>query len=736
LPSDGGGLLGPLFAGSRADAELTDRALLQAMLDAERALAAAAADAGIVPPAAAAAIAAACDAGRFDPADLGRRALDAGNPVVPLVRDLTREVERAAGPEAARWVHHGATSQDIMDTAASLVAFRALGPILDDLDGAAVACARLATDHRATTMAGRTLGQQALPTTFGLKAAGWLAALDQAAAGLDRVRRSRLAAQLGGAAGTLASLGPGGVAVAGRYAARLGLGEPALPWHTDRVRVAELAGALGAAAGAMGKVALDVTLLAQTELGEVTEAAGGDRGGSSTLPHKRNPVGAVLVTAATRRVPGLVATLLGSMAQEQERATGAWHAEWEPLAELLRLVGAAALRTRELLDGLEVHPERMRANLEATGGLLLAERVAGELAGALGRVAADDLVRRLGREAAARGRPFREVLAADPRVRQHLDEAALDRLLDPDGYLGSAGRFVDRALAAHRARTGPAAPGRRGSEAGTRPRAAGPVRRGSGPRARPAHELGGPERAPVLVLANSMGTTMAMWDDQLPALRRRFRVLRYDHRGHGGTDAPPGPYRIEQLGGDLLGLLDDLGLHRVAFCGLSLGGMVGMWLAVTAPQRVDRLVLCCTSAKVDPGPYRERAARVRAGGTGSVAGEVVERWFTPAFRERAPQAVARAAAMLAATSAEGYAGCCEAIADMDLRAGLSEIAAPTLVLAGADDPATPPPHAEAIAAAVPGARLEVVAGAAHLANIEQPERVTRLLLDHLTDPTA
>jgi 3-oxoadipate enol-lactonase len=245
-------------------------------------------------------------------------------------------------------------------------------------------------------------------------------------------------------------------------------------------------------------------------------------------------------------------------------------------------------------------------------------------------------------------------------------------------------------------------------------------------------QLSGPEQAPVLVLSNSMGTTTAMWDDQLDALSRRFRVLRYDHRGHGGADPPPGPYRMEQLGGDLLGLLDREGLERVSFCGLSLGAMVGMWLAATAPERVERLALCCTSAKVDPGPYLERAAKVRAGGTGSVAGEVVERWFTPGFRERAPETVARAVAMLLATPAEGYAGCCEAIAAMDLRAGLGSITAPTLVLAGADDPATPPPHAEAIVAAIPAARLEVVAGAAHLANIEQPRRVTRLLLDHLT----
>jgi 3-carboxy-cis,cis-muconate cycloisomerase len=461
LPSDRGGLLGPLSGGSGADAEVSDRAFLRAMLDAEGALAVASARAGIVPDRAAAAIAAACQGDRFDPDDLGRRAEAAGNPVVPLVRDLTAAVAEQAGPEAARWVHHGATSQDLLDTAASLVAFRALGPVLDDLDGAARAAAGLADRHRATVMAGRTLGQQALPITFGLKAAGWLAALDEAAAGLERVRRTRLAAQLGGAAGTLAALGPAGVEVAGHYAQVLGLCEPVLAWHTNRARTAELAGALGVAAGVLGKVALDVTLLAQTEVGEVAEAAAGGRGGSSTLPHKRNPVGAVLVRAATARVPGLVATLLAAMAQEHERATGAWHAEWEPQAELLRLVGGAAARARELLEGLEVHPDRMRANLAATGGLLLTERVAGALAGALGRQAANDLVRRLAAEAGS-GRPLREVLVADPTVRQHLDQAEIDRLLDPAGYLGSAGQLIDRALAAHRARLAaapdPAAP--------------------------------------------------------------------------------------------------------------------------------------------------------------------------------------------------------------------------------------------------------------------------------------
>ena len=245
-------------------------------------------------------------------------------------------------------------------------------------------------------------------------------------------------------------------------------------------------------------------------------------------------------------------------------------------------------------------------------------------------------------------------------------------------------------------------------------------------------ELTGPEGAPVLVLSNSLGTTTAMWDDQLAALQGRFRVLRYDHRGHGGSEVPAGPYTIDDLGLDLLGLLDDLGLERVSFCGLSLGGMVGMWLAARAPERLDRLALCCTSARLNPDAFRERAARVRAGGMGPLVEEVTARWFTPGFRARAPGTVAGVAAMLAATPEEGYAGCCEAIAAMDLRGDLAAIGAPTLVVAGADDPATPLPHARAIAAAVPHARLAVVADAAHLANIEQPQQVAGLLLDHLS----
>ena len=242
----------------------------------------------------------------------------------------------------------------------------------------------------------------------------------------------------------------------------------------------------------------------------------------------------------------------------------------------------------------------------------------------------------------------------------------------------------------------------------------------------------GPEDAPVLVMANSLGTTLHVWDEQAPALRESFRLLRYDHRGHGGSPVPPGPYKMEDLGRDVLALLDRSGIERFSFCGLSIGGVVGMWLASEAPERVERLVLCCTSARFEPPEaWTERAETVRAKGVGAIADAVLGRWFTPPFRESRPDVVEWADRMLRSTPAEGYAGCCEALRDADMRERLGGIRAPTLVIAGADDPAAPVDRAELIRDSISGARLEVIPQAAHIANVEQPEAVTRAILDHL-----
>jgi 3-carboxy-cis,cis-muconate cycloisomerase len=445
------GLVDLLFGSEAVNAAVSDIAWLQAMLDVEAALAGAGADAGLVPPATAEEIAVACRDAAFDIASIGRRAVGAGNPAAPLVNDLIAAVSPAARP----FVHLGATSQDIIDTSLSLLAQRALDAMLIDLDAVAARCAVLAETHRETVMTARTLLQPAVPTTFGLKVTTWLVGVDEARVMLRRVRFEGLAAQLGGAAGTLASLHGAGAAVFHAFAHRLGLAEPLVPWHTDRTRITELASSLGTVIGVLGKMARDITLLAQAEIAEVAEGEGPEHGTSSTLPQKQNPVRAVLILAVAERAPGLVGTMFHAMVQEHERATGAWHAEWETQRQLLRLAGGASHHAARLLETLHVDTARMEQNLAASDGLLMAESLAGCLSKRIDRAAANALVRRCSAESAARHRPFAEVVADDAEVLQHLSAAEVASALDPLQYLGSTQELIRRAQDAHRATTVP-----------------------------------------------------------------------------------------------------------------------------------------------------------------------------------------------------------------------------------------------------------------------------------------
>jgi 3-carboxy-cis,cis-muconate cycloisomerase len=446
-------LFRPVFVPDRFREAVSGRAWLQAMLEAESALALAEAQAGLIPPDAAQAIASRCEAvrnaGLFDPEDLGRKGRAQGNPVPPLVKALTDAVSEVS-EEAARHVHKGATSQDIVDTAAMVLTKRVLNLILTETDAIATALASLAEAHCDSPIAARTLLQQALPTTFGLKVAGWLVSVLEARRRLLEVRAKELAVQLGGAGGTLASLGDSGTEVLGAFARELELAEPAVPWHTDRYRIAEIGGALSLLSGALGKISLDIILMAQTEVGEVSEPAGAGRGGSSTLPHKRNPILSVTAAASIRRVQHLSRTLQETMVQEHERAAGAWHSEWEVLSEALALTGGAAVAVREATEGLEVHTEKMRENLDVTGGLLLTERLTTIVAGHFGRLKAHDLVEAVSRRTLKSGRSLREEILAEPVLKEVLSEEDIDAALDPAGYLGSARVFVDRALEFYR----------------------------------------------------------------------------------------------------------------------------------------------------------------------------------------------------------------------------------------------------------------------------------------------
>ena len=441
-------LFAGLFAHGDGAAQVTDRALLDAMVEVEVALLEALADLRLAPAEAARELADAVASGNLelDLDELGRATGQQGTPVPGLLRALRRQI----GSAASTHLHKGATSQDVIDTAIMLVARRALDSIVADLGEAGDACAALVERHRAALVPGRTLLQQALPVTFGLKAAGWLSGLDGSTATLATIRDHELAVQFGGAVGTLASLGERGLEVGAGIAARLGLATAELPWHAIRLRPARLAAGLGITLGLLGKIGRDVVLLAQTEVGEAGEGGGEGRGGSSTMPHKRNPVGAVALVACAQRGPGLVATMLAAMAQEHERGAGGWQAEWETLLELLRLTGSGAAIAKELLAGLQVDPEKMRSDMDITGGLVMSESVAAALADSQGRSNAQDLVEAAARRSVEAGRGFRDVLLERPEVTDVLGADGLDAALDPAGYLGVTSELIDRAVAAHR----------------------------------------------------------------------------------------------------------------------------------------------------------------------------------------------------------------------------------------------------------------------------------------------
>ena len=424
---------------------------IQRMLDFEAALAHALAAEDVIPATAPAAIRKACEASRIDQKALAAAARQAGNLAIPLVKQLTAEVA-AIDADAARYVHWGATSQDVIDTGLVLQLREAIDLISVELGELADALAGLVHQHRDTAMMGRTWMQHALPITFGLKAAGWLDAVMRHQQRLHELRARIAVLQFGGAAGTLASLGNRGLPVADALAHALSLKLPHLPWHAHRDRIAECATVFGLLTGTLGKIARDLSLQMQTEVAELAEPSAPGRGGSSTMPHKRNPVACAAVLAAATRVPGLVATMLSAMDNEHERALGGWQAEWDTLPEIATLCGAALTQMRDVIEGLKVDAMRMRANVDLTRGLVMAEAVSLALATRIGKSQAHELVEAACHRAIERNLGLLDVLRDDAQVAGILSAPELEKLFEPLAYTGEAGALVDRVLAAHRAR--------------------------------------------------------------------------------------------------------------------------------------------------------------------------------------------------------------------------------------------------------------------------------------------
>jgi 3-carboxy-cis,cis-muconate cycloisomerase len=445
-------LMTPLYASTAMRAIMSDRARLQRMLDFEAALARAEAALGVISATGAAAISDACDATLYDVAALVEAQAPSGNIAIAVVQALTQAVA-ARDPTAANVVHWGATSQDVIDTALVLELRAAIDALLTDLDRAIKGFTTLAGRHRRTLSVARTLMQHALPMPFGLKLAGYGAALARSRERLLRLRREALMLQFGGAAGTLAALGEHGFGVSERMAALLDLQLPEAPWHTHRDRLAEIAACFGILAGTCGKIARDVTLMMQTEVGEAFEPGAPGRGSSSTLPHKRNPVGAAAALSAAAVAPNLVATLLAAQVQEHERAPGGWHTDWMTFPTLALVTSGALSAVVEIAEGLEIDVERLRANLELTGGQIMAEAVSFALAEKVGRAEAHALVRELSQKAAQEKRPFKEALLNDLRIKAQLSGLEIEKLFIPLTYQGSAQTFIDRLVVTSQMRT-------------------------------------------------------------------------------------------------------------------------------------------------------------------------------------------------------------------------------------------------------------------------------------------
>jgi 3-carboxy-cis,cis-muconate cycloisomerase len=442
LPSS---LLAPLISSEAMRAIVGDRARLQRMLDVEVALARAEASLGVIPAISVDAIAEAAQADRYDLAALGAEATAVGNIAIPLVRALSAEVARKDAA-AAGHVHWGATSQDIIDTALVLELRAVIDALIADLNRVIDAFATLIGKHRRTATVARTWMQHAVPMPFGLKLAGYAAALGRARERLRRLRRDALTLQFGGAAGTLAALGDRGLAVSERLAALLDLPLPEAPWHSHRDRLAEVASAFAILAGTCGKIARDVSLLMQTDVAEAFEQAAPGRGGSSTMPHKRNPTAAAAALAAATIAPNLAATILSAQVQEHERAMGGWQAEWPTFPALALVTSGALAAVVDIAQGLEVDSERMRDNLDATNGLIMAEAVTFALADKIGKLEARRVVEESVARAVAARRNLQDTLAEDDRIKAHFTPPELSKLFEPTLYQGVSQTFIDRII--------------------------------------------------------------------------------------------------------------------------------------------------------------------------------------------------------------------------------------------------------------------------------------------------
>lgn len=740
------GLLSPVWSGTDAAKATSDEHVLVALLQVESAWAETLAEAQLVPDAAARAIRSLAQQQLhstdppFNARALAIAGRAGGNPVIPLVQEIRTFLHQENLDDSA--LHQGATSQDVLDTALNLVTRQVSQDISRNVVRICDALASHALTHRETFCVARSLTQHALPTTFGLRATGWLDGVRHAALSLHHAVDA-LPLQWGGAVGTQAALAQWhgqerAAELTGHLADRLGM--PATrPWHTQRQPLLSVASALAGLLAALGKIAGDVLLQQRPEFGELREGIAAGRGGSSAMPHKQNPVLSVLVRSAANSAPGLLSTLYASASSAQdERPAGAWHAEWAAFSELLRLAGGAAECAAEMLESLEVFPARMRELLDGAGDALFSERlmicVAPLLSG--GKPAIQAAVQRAAHDQI----PLRALIAEELRAQESSPDRDdmlehLDRLFDPADYLGRTQDFIDHAveeyqqMRTHLDRT---------TTPDTLTESAEPVLTpqllcGT------EEDLNNPA-LPVLVVGPALGTAVtALWGPAVKHLQGEAVVIGWDLPGHGSAPPASGPFTMTQLADAVESMVTRVAEDHqwsaetdVTVAGVSISGVVALTLALRAHTRFAKAAVICSAATIGTAEsWEERAALVEKAGTPTMVAGASERWFAPGFIKDHPDISTTILHSLQRTDRHSYAHACRALGGVDLTEQLGAATRPLLCIAGEYDGVCTPAHSELIAARAPGAEAVTVPGVAHLAPAEAPEEITRLLKEFL-----
>ncbi len=692
---------------------LSDANYLHSMARFEGALARSSAIHKVIPRDAAEIIIAECLSFAPDLNILVQKSRTSGPVAIAFVEALRKNISNKSN-SAADWLHYGATSQDVLDTALCLQLKAAAELMEHDLQQITGRLCFLAQRHSDTPIIGRTLLQHAQPITLGLKFSQWAAIIHDAASELKRSAHLACFVQLGGATGTLSGIGANGLTIAEAMAGELGLKWEGVPWHNNRNRLVAFGACLGVTIGALSKIARDVSLLMQNENGEMSEPTGGGKGGSSAMPHKRNPVAAVIATSAAVRAPGLVASLISSLSfNEHERGLGGWQSERPLLEDLLLLCHGSVWVVSGMLADIQINEQKIAKNLEHSIQISGSELLLTALSTNLGRERAKQIVDSALLDFHS-GNNFIDRVYENDDVRSFFEKKSLTEIVTIKKLIGLSNEITSNLLNYVQ-----------GGNKNLLPHQSGFVNNQD---MRVYWRSDGHPGLPVLILGNSLGTDTSLWDNQVSELSKDYRVIRFDLPGHGLSQVPEKKLQISDIADNVISILDQLGVQKAAYCGVSVGGQIGLSLAIRYQERLNGLILCCAAAKIgDEDSWNARISRVKTTGMRSLAPEITQRWFGSKMRAENPSELEVWEQKLAGINPHGYVAICAALAKSDLRDAISKIKLPVLCVTGREDIAVLSKQVEDLCICITDAKVLYLDNIGHIPPVEAPNETYNLI---------